>query len=296
MATRVRRLAVGVVALAAFGGGVAGAQTAQTAPAAPTATFAIPSSAPAQQPMWARSITPCPVPTAGVASVVVVRIIDEVLGTELSASATEVRSDGAWDATVVAPPGPLGDGTIGYLVEAQCVTRDRTPTAETIVRQKYVLQPLDVTSGTAGASLGWIDGPVGGVATTTTTSTTSTSTPQTTSSSTTPTSLATGATSQAVSTQSAPSVQPKSSLSGTSTEEIQAELLAQAAIDEVRRTTEPADYVTLNASPASAGRDQAADGGIPPWAFVCAAMLAVGSVVAYGNRRPTPVEASTPGE
>src|SRR5690349_718546 len=129
MATRVKRLALGVVALAALGGigaGAAGAQTATTtststtsttAAPAPTATFASPASAPAGQPMWVRSITPCPVPTPGVASIVVARVVDEVTGSEASANATNVRSDGHWDATVVAPNGPLGDGTIGYLVE-----------------------------------------------------------------------------------------------------------------------------------------------------------------------------------
>ena len=290
MATRVKQLVVGVAALAALGcigAGSAAAQTVTTttAPAA-TATFASPASAPANQPMWVRSITPCPVPTPGVASVVVARIVDEVLGGEIAVSATEVRSDGHWDATVVAPSGPLGDGTIGFLVEAQCLTRERVPDAETIVRQKYVLRPLDVTSGASGASLGWLDAPVGGVVTTTTT---------TTAPPTTTTTVASGG-SQPPGFNQGASVTPTTSgvptkSSYVAASDVQAEITKKAAIAEVRRTSDVADQIALNASPTSATRvPESSDAGIPAWSFACAAALAVGAVVAWGQRRSAPVE------
>ena len=309
MATRVKRLALGVVALAAIGGVGAGPVAAQTAttttsttaPAtttttlpepAPTATFSSPTSAPANQAIWVRSITPCPAPTPGVASIVVARIVDEVTASELSASATAVRSDGDWDATLVAPPGPLGDGTIGFLVEAQCLTRAQRPDAEPIVRQKYVLRTLTVTSGAAGESLGWVDGRVGGVATTTTTTTVATTAP--------------AATTGGAGSLQVPGSTPTAAPSGTPTTsggvptkssyvsagQVQAEIAAQAALEEVRANADPADYVSLNASPASAARAQEPSGaGIPAWSFACAAALAVGAVLAWGQRRSTAIEA-----
>ena len=288
MATRVKQLAAGVALLLAVGGLGAGAASAQSAA---TATFASPVSAPADQPMWVRSITPCPIPSAGVASIVVARIVDEVTGGEVSANATSVRSDGHWDATVIAPSGALGDGTIGFLVEAQCLTRAQVPDAETIVRQKYVLRPLTVTSGPAGASLGWLDGPVGGVATTTTTSTTAA--PTTTSTVATTTTASTATTSSTTTSTTATTVAGNQAASLTGTDANQAEIIKKSAIDAVRREALESqdDFVALNASPASAARDQESpSGGIPAWSFACAAALAVGAVVAWGQRRSAPVE------
>ena len=288
MATRVKQLAAGVALLLAVGGLGTGAASAQSAA---TATFASPVSAPADQPIWVRSITPCPTPSAGVASIVVARIVDEVTGGEVSANATAVRSDGHWDATVIAPSGALGDGTIGFLVEAQGLTRAQVPDAEPIVRQKYVLRPLTVTSGPSGASLGWLDGPVGGVATTTTTTTAAPAT--TTTVATTSTTAAAAATSTTTSSTTATTVPVNQGASLTGADAIQAEIVKKAAIDAVRREAAAAqdDAVALNASPASAARDQErSDGGIPAWSFACAAALAVGAVVAWGQRRSAPVE------
>jgi hypothetical protein len=286
MATRVKQLAAGVALLLTVGGLGAGAAGAQTAA---TASFASPVTVPALQPMWVRSITPCPIPTAGVASIVVARIVDEVTGGEVSANATAVRSDGHWDASVIAPAGALGDGTIGYLVEAQCLTRAQVPDAEPIVRQKYVLRPLTVTSGASGPSLGWLDGPVGGVATTTTSTTVAPTTTTTVASTTTSSTATTSSTTSTTATTVA--VNQGASFDGA--DAIQAEIVKKAAIDAVRRAALASqdDFVALNASPASAARDQETrDGGIPAWSFACAAALAVGAVLAWGQRRSATVE------
>lgn len=282
MATRLKRSILGAIALVALAGGTAGAQTADS--------FSSPVSVPAGQPFWVRSIAPCPAPTAGVSSVVVARIVDEVTAGEVAASATAVRSDGSWDATISAPAGPLGDGTLGYLVEAQCLTRPQTADAEATITKKYPLRRLEVTSGAASSGFGWIDGDVGGTATTTTTTTA----PPTTTTAPTSTTVTTAATTSttAATTLSAAGIQTANQPS-SSTEDIQAEIIKKSALEEVRREAAAAvvdSGVALNASPASAARNTTPDQGIPAWAFACAAMLAVGAVVAWGQRRSAAVE------
>jgi hypothetical protein len=248
-----------------------------------SAQFASPVSAPATELIWVRSVTPCPVPTDGVTSWVEAQLLQAVDLTEGDVVWGDLRDDGHWDVTLSAPTGPSGGATGRYLIRVQCGTTQRPPIGvEKQVTQKYVSREIEITSG-AASSGSWLDGPVGGVATTTTTTTTAPAT-------TTTTAVAAAAVSTTTTTAAA-SGQSSLGQKIYDAAEIQAEIddaRGSGAADDIDLADlVPAedDGVAIGGLPAAAQRNEAPDEGIPGWAFLCAAFLAVGAVIAWGARR-----------
>ena len=226
-------------------------------------TFSSPSTAPAGAPMFIRSETPCPALGAGATHRwAYVWTVDATTGTQGPAANGEVRADGSWDVSLTAPAGAPGGATTYWLVDAECAENaPQVSQSAGDVTQSYSARDLRVTSGTGAA------------ATRPGAPTTTTAAPSTTTTTTTTTAASAAAT-------TATTVAAAVSLGATSAEDVEREIAASKV---AASPTE--DGVALAASPTASQRREPVDGGIPGWAFLCAASLAVGAVIAWGARR-----------
>lgn len=284
-----RRLAAAsmVVVLALLANsGVAGAQE-----ETPTGTFSSPTRAVAGAPIWVRSVTPCPV-TQGAYQYVRVGISaqSDPSINYIESTDDDLDPDGSWMVTLSAPADMPNGSTKSYEIQAQCVevaepylAPSRTATSEpastgdpSFSYQRYFMRPLYVTG--FGGSEAEVAGAPTGDTTTTTSTTTSTTAPAT--------------SSLAASSFESASVQ-SAALEPTTTTWVsdEAERAAEARAELARLTKSADDDVTLSAAPVVAIAPRPApDAGIPWWSFVLATMLAVGTVVGFGQRRRSAVE------
>lgn len=200
----------------------------------------------------------------------------------------EVRLDGSWDVTISAPAGPAGSGGTHWFVDAECY--ETSPDAQTVgdVTQTYAARPLRVTSG-AGADdtrTATTEPVRPGAATTTTAAPPATTT--TTAAATVAAAVATTTTTAAAatSTTAAPAGGSSVAAAPADAEGIQGEIDAKRGDRETYDIVTPDDPdAVLLASPAASQRPDAPNGALPGWAFLCAAMLAVGAVIAWGAAR-----------
>lgn len=255
-------------------------------------TFASPSSAAASTPIFVRSVTPCP--AAGLATRarwVAVWTVDGPTSAQGAVQNGEVRPDGSWDVTITAPAGPPNGATTYWFVDAECY--ETSPDSQTVGdrTQTYAARPLRVTSG-AGTG-GEAPAPQAPIRPGTTTTTAAAPTTTTTAAAVAAAAATTTTTTSPATTTTAPPASG-SNVAAVDPDDIQAELDAKrrdAAVHDVAASVGDADTV-LRASPAASQRPDAPDAGIPGWAFLCAAMLAVGAVIAWGAARAA---ASAPG-
>ena len=253
----------------------------------PQGRFSSPTRAVAGAPIWVRSVTPCPV-TPGAYQFVRVGISPQGVPSSLAyveSTDADLAADGSWTVTLSAPSDMANGVTKSYDIQAQCLENeapyaapDRDPSVTTTTLNpefsyhRYFLRRLYVTGfGSAdatgsGASSDDDDAP------TPTTTTTSTTAPTT-------------STTSGFSLQSA-GLDGHDDPTTTTWVSDEAERAAEARAELARLTKSADDDVTLSASPVVSTTPRPAEhAGIPWWSFVLATMLAVGTVVGFGQRR-----------
>jgi hypothetical protein len=268
---------------------IAGARAAEETP---TLRMSSPSRAVAGQPIWVRSITPCPLMPDehghdAYQYVQVGFIPQSDPRAELFESTqADLFDDGSWEVTLSAPTDMPEGITRSYDIHAQCVldtnpywapdppapadAETTTTTDPKVSIARYFFNRLQVTGyGSADSDPGLVVS--GSTTTTTSTSTTSTTVP-------TPTTVP-------LSSQSVDKTRADSISFGRRVDD-EKERDAEARRELASRGDDDGRDVTLQAaSVATTAPDPASDGGAPWWSFVLATMLAVGAVVGYGAKK-----------
>lgn len=252
----------------------------------PQGRFSSPTRAVAGAPIWVRSVTPCPV-RAGAYQYVRVGISphgepDSL--TYVESTDADLAEDGSWLVTLSAPSDMAKGITKSYEIQVQCIENDapyaappRDPSATSTTLKptfsyfRYFYRRLYVTG------FGSADATDTGVSTIDTSTTTSSSSTTSTTAATTPT------------TESSPSDDLSAQSVETTTTWVSDEQeRAAEARAELARRSRRSDDVVLVAEPVFARSPESSpDGGAPWWSFVAATMLAVGTVIGYGERRRT---------
>lgn len=307
---RLAALTLGVLAAAVLPAGAAFAQE-EVVQETPEGAFSSPARAVAGQPIYLRSITPCPrIP--GAYQFVRAGVVEHSRPdrTEyVESTDADLRTDGSWELTLSAPVDMPNGITRSYDVHVQCLVNpypyrardagadeggeegasDSEDPAESVLR--YFLRPLRVT-GFGPSDVAEGDGPSG--TTSTTASTTSTTAVA-------PTTVTVGPSKSTASRQTSSPVavtlatatvdDAEDASIDDSTQRIAAARaeLAAAGVD-VSTLTDGEVLASTSRSPVP----PPPDGALPWWAFACATALAVGAIVAFGARRTSALAALEP--
>ena len=243
------------------------------------------------QPIFVRSITPCPAVGAPYEWVNVWITPQSDPTGEGDYTRADLRDDRSWEVTLSAPDDFPDGVTKSYAVHAQCVRHDNpyyapdTGTSDgsssdgDVARSyfRYFYRPLTVTAPPDGGmgSAAAVEDAEDDTSTTTTTQLTTTTTE--------PDVASAGL--YAASFDNNGEVVNK--IEGDTWVDDEAERAAEARAELARRgvdTSDMSDDEVLLASPVAAHRT-VPDAGIPWWSFVLATMLAVAAVIAWGTRR-----------